>query len=327
MSTKDKLVLTGVQPSAGQVHLGNYLGAMKRMVKLQETNPMIMCIVDMHALTTVEKGADLREFTKSLGATCLSLGFDKESTVVFKQSDVPEVCELTWYFSCQFPLGLLERATAFKDKKGKNEQVNSGLLFYPILMAADILLYKANLIPVGKDQKQHLEMAREIAEKFNYKYGTSFPLPEPYIDEDTGIIPGLDGRKMSKSYDNYIGLFESEKDILKKVKKIVTDSKGVEEVKNPDECNVFNLYRLFARPEEISEMREAYLKGGMGYGTAKVELANVLNREVAPLREKYEYFMAHPDEIYGLLEAGGDRARRIASETMKEVRNAVGVSR
>jgi len=221
MIKKGNLVLTGIQPSAGQVHLGNYLGAMKKMVKLQETNPMVMCIVDMHALTSVEKGTDLREFTKSLGATYLALGLDKESTIVFKQSDVPEVCELTWYLACQFPLGLLERAVAFKDKKGKNEKVCSGLLFYPILMAADILLYKANLVPVGKDQKQHLEMAREIAEKFNHKYGTSFPLPDPIIDEETGVIPGLDGRKMSKSYDNYIGLFESEKDILKKVKKII----------------------------------------------------------------------------------------------------------
>lgn len=327
MSTEGKLVLTGIQPSSGQVHLGNYLGAMKRMVKLQETNPMIMCIVDMHALTSVEKGAELRENTKSLGATYLALGLDKESTIVFKQSDVPEVCELTWYFACQFPLGLLERATAFKDKKGKNEQVNSGLLFYPILMAADILLYKAQLVPVGKDQKQHLEMSREIAEKFNYKYGTSFTLPEPLIDEDLGLIPGLDGRKMSKSYNNYIGLFESEKDILKKAKKIITDSKEVADVKNPDECNVFKLYRFFANQDEVAEMRESYLKGGMGYGTAKVDLARVINREVAPLREKYEYYMAHPSKIYDCLEVGAEKARKIATETLREVRDLIGISK
>ncbi len=322
-----QLVLSGIQPTSGQVHLGNYLGAMKRMLALQSTNPMLLCVVDMHALTTVEKGSDLREYSKSLGATYLALGLGEGDTLVFKQSDVPEVCELTWYFACQFPLGLLERAHAFKDKKGKNEQVNSGLLFYPILMAADILLYKTNLVPVGKDQKQHLEMAREIAEKFNHKYGTSFPLPEPLIDEDTGVITGLDGRKMSKSYNNYIGLFESEKEILKKAKKIVTDSKGVEDIKNPDECNVFNLYKFFGTADEVSEMRESYMKGGMGYGTAKVELARVINREVAPFRDRYEHFMSHPTEIYSFLDAGANKARSIASETMREVRDAVGVSK
>lgn len=325
MSTEGKLVLSGIQPSAGQVHLGNYLGAMKKWVKLQETNPLIMCMVDLHALTSVDKAADLREFSKSLGATYLALGLNRESTIVFKQSDVPEVCELTWYFACQFPHGLLERAHAFKDKRGKNEQVNSGLLFYPILMAADILLYKANLVPVGKDQKQHLEMTREIAEKFNYKYKTSFPIPEPLIDEEMGVIPGLDGRKMSKSYDNYIGLFESDKDILKKVKRITTDSKGVEDVKDPDTCNVFNLYKLFADSDEVRNLKELYLRGGMGYGTAKEELARVIIREVSPLREKYEYFMSHPVEVSRLLEAGAVKARKIASETIREVREKVGI--
>lgn len=319
------LVLSGVQPSASQVHIGNYLGALKKFVELQEKYPLIVCIVDFHALTSVKEKENLKDFSFSLAATYLALGLNKPNTIMFKQSAIPEVCELSWYFSCQFPLGLLERAHAFKDKRQKNENVNAGLMFYPILMAADILLYKANKVPVGSDQKQHIEMTREIAEKFNFHFKTNFPMPEPLIDKETGVIIGTDGRKMSKSYDNYIGLFEKDSDILKKVKRIVTDSKGVEEAKDPEECNIFKLYKLFATTEETQKMSDAYKAGGLGYGTAKQALYDVIMREISPIREKYDYFINRPDEVHGVLEAGADRARKIASETMYEVRSALGI--
>ncbi len=319
------LVFSGVQPSAASVHIGNYLGAMKWFVKLQEQFPLMVCVVDFHALTSVDKRGELRSFSQSLAATYLALGLTKDSTILFRQSDIPEVCELTWYLACQFPLGLLERATAFKDKREKQEQVNSGLLFYPILMAADILLYKATKVPVGADQKQHIEMTREVSEKFNYRFGTTFPQPEPLIDKKTGIIPGLDGRKMSKSYDNFIGLFETEKVIESKVKKIVTDSKGVDESKDPETCNVFSLYNHFATEDEISELRESYLKGGLGYGTAKMELFRVIMRELSPIREKYTYYMSRPREVETILEQGAEKARIIALKTMKEVKEAIGI--
>ncbi len=320
-----ELILSGIQPSASQVHLGNYLGAMKRFVELQEQHPLLVCIVDLHALTSVTKKEELRENTLSLAAAYFAVGLLKESTIVFKQSDIPEVCELSWYFSCQFPLGLLERAHAFKDKKAKKEQVNAGLMFYPILMAADILLYKAEKVPVGADQKQHLEMTREIAEKFNFHFGTDFPIPEPLIEESTGIIPGLDGKKMSKSYNNYIGLFESDKDITKKIKRIVTDSKGVEEKKDPESCTIFKLYSHFASSEERDDLASQYRSGGIGYGAAKELLAKVVLRELAPIRERYEYYMGRPDEIRELLSDGKKRASEIASKTIEEVRESLGL--
>jgi tryptophanyl-tRNA synthetase len=320
-----ELVLSGIQPSASQVHLGNYLGAMKRFVELQKTNPLIVCIVDLHALTSVTKKEELKANTLSLAAAYFAVGLLEESTIVFKQSDVPEVCELSWYFSCQFPLGLLERAHAFKDKKAKKEQVNAGLMFYPILMAADILLYKAQKVPVGADQKQHLEMTREIAEKFNFHFGTTFPVPEPLIEESTGIIPGLDGRKMSKSYDNYIGLFESEKEITRKIKRIVTDSKGVEEKKDPDSCTIFKLYSHFSSPEEREDLALQYRSGGLGYGAAKELLAKAVLKELGPMRERYEYYMTRTGEVMEILTEGKRRASEIAQSTIEEVRESLGL--
>lgn len=320
-----ELVFSGIQPSASQVHIGNYIGAMKRFVQLQEDHPLMVCIVDLHALTSVTKKEEMKQNILSLAAAYFAVGLLKESTIVFKQSDIPEVCELSWYFSCHFPLGLLERAHAFKDKKAKKVQVNAGLMFYPILMAADILLYKANRIPVGADQKQHLEMTREIAEKFNFHFGTTFPLPEPLIDEATGVIPGLDGRKMSKSYDNYIGLFESEKDITKKIKRIVTDSKGVEEKKDPETCTIFQLYTHFATAEEKEDLASQYRAGGLGYGSAKELLIKATLRELGPIRERYEYYMSRPDEIRDMLNEGKKRASVIASSTIEETREALGL--
>lgn len=325
--SKKELVLSGVQPSAAQVHLGNYLGAMKRFVTLSQEFDTIVCIVDLHALTTVWDSAALRENTLSLAAAYLAIGMDPNKAIVFRQSDVAEVCELTWYLACQFPLGLLERATSLKDAKSKAKTVNSGLMYYPVLMAADILLYRSTKVPVGADQKQHLEMTREVAQKFNNAYGDVFPLPEPLIEEHTGVIVGLDGRKMSKSYDNYIGLFEDSKKVRKKVMRIVTDSKTVEEKKDPQQCNVFTLYRLFASQEEQAALADRYRAGGMGYGEAKQELFEVIEREIAPLRDKYNELMSRPDDLLDVLASGASRARAIAGETLSAVREAVGVGK
>ncbi len=320
-------VLSGVQPSGSQVHLGNYLGALKRFVGFAKDYDTFFCIVDLHALTSVFNGEALHGYTDSLAAAYLAIGLDPEDTVIFRQSDVLEVTELTWYLACQFPLGLLERAHAVKDAKAKGVSVNSGLMYYPILMAADILLYRANKVPVGADQKQHLEMTREVAEKFNACYGEMFPLPEPLIDEFTGVIPGLDGRKMSKSYNNYIGLFEEPEEIRKKVMRIVTDSKGVEDKKDPSSCNVFNLYKLLASQSEIAELAARYQEGGMGYGHAKEELFKVVERELQPLRESYKSWLARPNDLHDVLALGAKRAREVALQTMADVRKAVGVGR
>lgn len=318
-------VFSGVQPSASQVHIGNYLGAMRRFVELSKEHDSLFCIVDQHALTTVNDRKLLEDNTLSLAAAYLAIGIDPQKTILFRQSDVPGHTELCWYLACQFPLGLLERAHSIKDARAKNESPNSGKMFYPVLMAADILLYKANRVPVGPDQKQHLEMSREIAQKFNATYGTNLPIPEPLIQESMGVIPGLDGRKMSKSYDNYIGLFESSKTVKQKVSRIVTDSKTVEEPKDPDTCHVFSLYKLFAEETEIAELRSRYLAGGMGYGVAKQELFAVIERLLNPLRERYTALMSEPEALRRVLADGAVRARAIADVTLREVRVAQGL--
>lgn len=320
-----KRVFSGVQPTAGQVHLGNYLGAMKRFVGLAQSWETIFCLVDLHALTSVEDPETLRINTRSLAASYLAIGLDPEKTILFRQSDVPEVCELTWMLACNFPLGLLERAHALKDARAKGKTPNAGLMYYPILMAADILLYRATDVPVGADQKQHIEMTRDVATRMNLKLGEFFALPEPLIDENTGIIPGLDGRKMSKSYDNYIGLFEKPKPMRKKIMRIVTDSKTVEEPKDPDSCNVFQLYRFFADSQEQEALAERYRAGGMGYGEAKEALYQAVEREIAPIRERYESHLEQPEKLDEVLESGAARARVIAQETMRELRQKLGL--
>lgn len=322
---KKKRILSGVQPSAAQVHLGNYLGAMRRFVTLEKTAETIFCVVDLHALTSIKNPKELLENTLSLTAAYLAIGLDPNKTILFRQSDVPEVCELTWYLACNFPYGLLERAHALKDAKAKEESINAGVVYYPILMAADILLYRATDIPVGADQKQHLEMARDIAGICNQRYGDVFPVPEPLIEKETGVIPGLDGRKMSKSYGNYIGLFESPKRMQKQIRRIVTDSKTVEEKKDPDSCTVFSLYKFFASVEEQEELSERYLAGGMGYGEAKDELFRVIHREVGPLHDRYQEFISRPDDLRDILGAGAKKARGIAGETINDVRNSNGI--
>jgi tryptophanyl-tRNA synthetase len=321
-------VFSGVQPSGAQVHLGNYLGAMQRFVTLSKEFDTMICLVDLHALTSVDGAADLQEYSLSLAASYLAIGLDPRQTIIFRQSDVPEVCELAWYLACQFPLGLLERAHKLKDSRAKNLNVNSGLMFYPILMAADILLYKATKVPVGADQKQHLEMSRDIAQRINLRYEKEiFAVPDPLIEERTGIIPGLDGRKMSKSYNNYIGLFEDTKSLKDKVMKIVTDSKSVEEAKDPETCNVFRLYRLVASEAQSADLAQRYRAGGLGYGHAKQELLAVLNELLTPLRQQYENWRARPDDLRDILKDGAARARSIAGSTLDEVRQAVGVGK
>jgi tryptophanyl-tRNA synthetase len=298
---------------------------MKRFVELSTSHPTTVCIVDLHALTSVQEKQALEEYSISLGAAYLALGLNPETTCIFRQSDVPEVCELTWYLSCQFPLGLLERAHALKDTRAKGKNANSGIMFYPILMAADILLNRADLVPVGADQKQHLEMTREVAQKFNARFGNIFPIPEPLIEESTGVIPGIDGQKMSKSYDNYIGLFLPEKKLRKKVMSIVTDSKSVEDKKDPENCNVFKLYKFFASSEEQNELAERYRAGGMGYGEAKQTLFEALNKELAPLRSSYESWISRPDDLRDVLASGGRSAGIRAKETIGLVREAIGL--
>lgn len=322
----EELVFSGVQPSAAQVHIGNYLGAMKRFVTLAEQFPTIVCIVDLHALTSVDDPTSMKKNTLSLAAAYLGIGLNPERTIIFRQSDVIEVCELCWYLACQFPLGLLERAHKLKDSRAKGQTVNSGLMFYPVLMAADILLYRATKVPVGADQKQHLEMSREIAERFNHAFGRElFVVPEPLIQEETGVIPGLDGRKMSKSYQNYIGLFEPPKALKAQVAKIVTDSKGLDDPKDPDTCNVFRLYRFFATEDEQRTMAERYCAGGFGYGHAKAELFNVMERELQPIRERYDSWIGRESDLEDMLRDGARRAREIAHRTMADVRAALGL--
>ena len=318
-------VFSGVQPSAAQVHVGNYLGAMKRFVTLAAQHETIFCLVDLHAMTSVDDPAALESHTKSLAASYLSIGLDPQKTIIFRQSDVPAVCELTWYLACQFPLGLLERSHALKDARAKGLTPNAGLMFYPVLMAADILLYRATLVPVGADQKQHLEMTRDVTERFNAQYGAVFPMPEPLIEESTGVIPGIDGRKMSKSYDNYIGLFEDSEVMRKKVMRVVTDSKSLEEAKDPQTCNVFQLYRFFASAAEVEELAARYRQGGIGYGHAKELLCQAMERELAPLRQRYRDWIKRPDDLADVLASGASRAREIAHQTLADVRKAVGV--
>lgn len=319
-------VFSGIQPSGAQVHIGNYLGAMKRFVTLATEHETMVCVVDLHALTSVENAAALRANSASLAAAYVAIGLDPAKTTIFRQSDVPEVCELAWYLACQFPLGLLERATKIKESRAKNLNVNSGLMFYPVLMAADILLYQAGKVPVGADQKQHLEMSREVAQRFNHTFDREvFVVPEPLIQESTGVIPGLDGRKMSKSYDNYIGLFEEPKKIKELIGKIVTDSKSLEEPKDPDSCNIFSLYKLFATEAEQQEVAARYRAGGYGYGHAKAALFEAMNRELTPLRDRYKEWIARPADLEAMLQDGAKRARAIADQTMAEVREVVGV--
>ena len=317
-------ILTGVQPS-GIPHLGNYFGAMKQVCALQDRGESFLFIADYHALTTSPDPEVLRKNVVNLALDFIACGVDLDKTVFFRQSDVPEVCELSWILGTVTPVGLLERAHSYKDKLAKGFAANTGLFTYPVLMAADILLYRSNLVPVGKDQKQHLEITRDVAIKFNNAYGDILTIPEGYIPENAAVVPGTDGQKMSKSYGNTSPIFGTEKEIKKAVMNIVTDCKGLEEKKDPDHCNVFAIYKLFATPEEEQKMRENYLGGNYGYGHAKLALFEKLWTTFEPMRKRRAELAADATFVERTLAANGERARAEADKLMRKVRRAVGL--
>ncbi len=319
-----KRVLSGIQPS-GKLHLGNYFAMMKPMVDFQENSELFCFIVNYHAMTSVQQGAALRQGTVDAAMDFLALGLDPEKSIFWVQSDVPEVTELTWVLSCVTSMGLLERCHSYKDKVAHGIVPSHGLFAYPVLMAADILLYQAQVIPVGKDQKQHVEVTRDIAERFNNIYGDTFVLPEPLIDPDVATVPGLDGQKMSKSYRNTIEIFDTDAAVRKKVMSIVTDATPVEDPKDPDKCNVFKLYSLFATPEEKESLAARYRNGGMGYAVAKEMLAEKINDHFRPFREKRKEIAGDRAGVERILVQGADKARHVAFRTMRKVRRKTGL--
>jgi tryptophanyl-tRNA synthetase len=317
-------VLSGIQPS-GQLHLGNYFGMMKRMVEFQASSELFCFIVNYHALTTVQEGKVLRQGTLDAAMDFLALGLDPERSIFWVQSDVPEVTELTWILSCVTSMGLLERCHSYKDKIARGLIPTHGLFAYPVLMAADILLYQAHLIPVGKDQKQHVEVTRDIAERFNNVFGDTFVLPEPAIDPDVAVVPGLDGQKMSKSYGNTIEIFADEKALRKKVMSIVTDPTPVEAPKDPDKCTVFALYRLFATTDELADLDRRYRAGGMGYAVAKEMLFEKIQVHFAPFRERRLELANQREQVEKILAVGAEKARAIGRPTLRKVRRKTGL--
>jgi len=318
-------ILTGVQ-STGTPHLGNILGAIKPAIQMANdpNNDSFLFIADMHSLTQIKDGEELRENTYSVAATWLACGLDKERVVFYRQSDVPQTAELAWYLSCYFPYQRLTLAHSFKDKADRLEDVNSGLFTYPMLMAADILLYDAQYVPVGKDQLQHIEMTRDVAARFNHQMGETFVLPEAKISEETMYIPGTDGQKMSKSRNNYINIFLPEKQLRKQVMSIVTDSKGLEDQKDPEACHVFALYKLLASPAEIETMRQQYEQGGYGYGHAKQALFETILDKFKKEREHYDFLMTNRSELDQALKLGAEKAATVADSVLKRVRQKVG---
>ncbi len=326
----DKIVLTGIKPT-GTPHMGNYIGALKPLVEMSHKNRTFMFIADLHALNTIHNPKLIRQHTYEIAAMLVALGLDLKNAVLFRQSDIDAVYMLSTLLTNVTPKGLMNRAHSYKATMEKNiaagddvdAGVNMGLYTYPILMAADILLYNTDVVPVGADQKQHVEFARDIAGYFNNIYGTTFKLPEPVIGETAGIIPGLDGRKMSKSYDNTIPLFAPESELKKKIMRIITDSKTPEEAKNPDESTIFQLYCHFANADEIAKLREMFLAGGMGYGTAKTILFEKINSALADARREYERLMANTSELDAILADGAMRARAVATETIGRVKRAM----
>ncbi|HKL35871.1 MAG TPA: tryptophan--tRNA ligase [Salegentibacter sp.] len=318
-------ILTGVQ-STGTPHLGNLLGAILPAIEManKPNNDSFIFIADMHSLTQIKDAETLRNNTYSVAATWLACGIDIEKTVFYRQSDIPQTAELSWYLSCFFPYQRLTLAHSFKDKSDRLEDVNAGLFTYPMLMAADILLYDAEIVPVGKDQLQHLEITRDVASRFHSKMGEAFVIPEAKVQENTMYVPGTDGAKMSKSKGNTINLFVTDKKLRKQIMAIDTDSTPLEEPKNPDTCNVFALYKLVATEAQIAEMRKNYEAGGFGYGHAKQALYEVLLEQFETPRKKYEYYMNNLEELDKALEVGAEKARNVANEVINRVREKVG---
>lgn len=317
-------VLSGIQPS-GRLHIGNYFGAMRQHLQLQAEHEGFYFIADYHALTSNPAPETLAQHSLDVAMDYMALGLDTNKTVFWRQSDVPEVTELTWLLSCVTPLGLLQRCVSYKDKVAQGLSPNHGLFAYPVLQAADILIYQSNLVPVGADQKQHIEVTRDIAVRFNNAYGETFVVPEEHIIESVAVVPGTDGRKMSKSYGNTIEIFEPEKAVTKKIMRIVTDSTPVEEPKDPEKCNVFALLKLVASPQELTEWESRYRKGGMGYGEAKKRLAELTIDYFRPYRQKRAELENDLGAVQEMLKNGGDRARAVAAETLAQARRAVGL--
>lgn len=317
-------ILSGIQPS-GQLHIGNYFGMMRPMIENMGRSELYAFIVDLHALTSVHDRERLSRGTLEAAADFLALGLDPSRCTFWVQSDVPEVTELTWILSTLTPMGLLERCHSYKDKIAKGVAPSHGLFSYPVLMAADILLYQAERVPVGKDQKQHIEVARDIAVKFNNTFGETFVIPEPVIDDNLATIPGLDGQKMSKSYGNTIPIFLPPKELKKRVMAIVTDSRPVEEPKDPEKCNLYNIYKLFAPADRLAEVHGLYVNGGAMYGKVKLELLDLLIEYFGPAQAMRAELLADPGQVRDILHQGAEKARAKAVVTLDLVRDRAGL--
>ena len=316
-------VLSGIQPS-GTLHLGNYFGAMRQHIALQHENEAFYFIANYHTLTTVQDAARLRQLTTDVALDYLAMGLDPEKACLFRQSDIPEVTELTWILSTVTGKGLLERATSYKDKIARGIASSMGLFCYPILMAADILIYRSDAVPVGKDQLQHIEMTQDMAGYFNNTFREVLKIPQPMLGE-APVVPGVDGQKMSKSYGNTIDIFGEPKPIKKRIMSILTDSTPVDEPKNPETCNVFALLKLMAEPDEVAEWERRYRAGGMGYGEAKKRLVELYEAFFGVRREARADWVARPSDVEDILRSGAQRARAVAREVMADVRDACGI--
>lgn len=317
-------VLSGIQPT-GRFHWGNYFGAIRQYIALQTNEQAYYFIADLHALTTIREPAKLREFTQEAAIDLLALGLNPQHATLFRQSDVPEVTELTWLLMTVTQMHLLEKCHAYKDKKARGIAADAGLFTYPVLMAADILIYDSDLVPVGVDQVQHIEVTRDLAERFNHLYGETFVLPNAKVLEATAKVPGTDGEKMSKSYDNVIELFLPPKKLRKKIMSIKTDSKTVEEPKDPDTCAVFTLYKLFATDEQQAQLAQRYRAGGMGYGEAKESLYQAALAYFAEARERREQLEKSPETVEDILRIGAKAARAKAQIVLDRARTACGL--
>jgi tryptophanyl-tRNA synthetase len=317
-------ILSGIQPS-GKLHIGNYFGMMKPALELQNEGEAFLFIADYHALTTVHDAALLRQQVKDVALDFLAAGLDPSKTAFYRQSDVPEVQELSWLLSIITPMGLLERCHSYKDKTAKGFAATHGLFAYPVLMAADILVVQSTVVPVGRDQKQHVEVTRDIAAKFNNQFGEVFTIPEPSIRDSVAVVPGVDGQKMSKSYGNTLEIFGEPGALKKRVMQIVTDSTPLEEPKDPDTCNAYALYKLFTTDAEAADLAVRYRAGNFGYGTAKKELLAKINEHFAPMREKRAELEKDPDFVNDVLRQGAEKARAEAQKTLQAARKAVGL--
>jgi len=318
-------ILTGIQ-SSGKPHLGNILGAIKPSIELSKNskNESLFFIADLHSLINIKDSKIRNENTLAVTASWIAMGFDHDKNYFYRQSKITEVCELAWYLNCFTPYPMLSNSHSFKDKSDNLSDVNSGLFTYPVLMAADILLYDSEIVPVGKDQKQHLEITRDIAKSFNHNYGETFIVPESKIDKNVQTIPGTDGRKMSKTYENTIDIFADEKSLKKQIMSIVTDSKGLDDKKNPETCNVFNIFKLIASQVEVKEMEKKYTEGGYGYGHAKTHLFNLILELYYDERKLYSELIKNKDHLFNILEKGERKAKIIAEEVLVRVRSRLG---